>query len=108
MADQVLDADPPAHGLHRADRGHRRRGRLSPVPGRWHRLRIGDRFDGTMTGPVRPHCTCRTAHGSAMRIAIVGTGAMGAVYAALLKKCGHDVWAIDPWQEHLDAIASDG
>ena len=33
---------------------------------------------------------------------------MGAVYAALLKKCGHDVWAIDPWQEHLDAIASDG
>ena len=43
-----------------------------------------------------------------MKIAIVGTGAMGAVYAALLKKGGHEVWAIDPWQEHLDAIVNDG
>ena len=43
-----------------------------------------------------------------MKIAIVGTGAMGAVYAALLKKAGHDVWAIDLWREHLDAIDRDG
>ena len=43
-----------------------------------------------------------------MRIAIVGTGAMGAVYAALLRKTGHEVWAIDPWREHLDAIAEQG
>jgi 2-dehydropantoate 2-reductase len=43
-----------------------------------------------------------------MKIAIVGTGAMGAVYAALLKKAGHEIWAIDPWDEHLDAIAADG
>jgi len=43
-----------------------------------------------------------------MKIAIVGTGAMGAVYAALLKKTGHDLWAIDPWREHLDAIADQG
>jgi 2-dehydropantoate 2-reductase len=33
---------------------------------------------------------------------------MGAVYAALLGKGGHEVWAIDPWQEHLDAIADKG
>jgi 2-dehydropantoate 2-reductase len=46
--------------------------------------------------------------GSAMKIAIVGTGAMGAVYAALLRKSGHEVWAIDPWEEHLRAIATDG
>src|SRR5262245_7634140 len=46
--------------------------------------------------------------GTAMKIGIVGTGAMGAVYAALLKKSGHEVWAIDRWQEHLDAIAGDG
>ncbi len=43
-----------------------------------------------------------------MKIGIVGTGAMGAVYAALLGKAGHEVWAIDTWQEHLDAIANDG
>jgi 2-dehydropantoate 2-reductase len=43
-----------------------------------------------------------------MKIAIVGTGAMGAVYAALLTKSGHEVWAIDPWREHIDAIAGDG
>jgi 2-dehydropantoate 2-reductase len=43
-----------------------------------------------------------------MKVAIVGTGAMGAVYAALLKKSGHEVWAIDTWQEHLDAIDRGG
>jgi 2-dehydropantoate 2-reductase len=43
-----------------------------------------------------------------MRIAIVGTGAMGALYAALLRKAGHEVWAVDRWQEHLDAIDHQG
>jgi 2-dehydropantoate 2-reductase len=43
-----------------------------------------------------------------MKISIVGTGAMGAVYAALLSKAGHEVWAIDRWDEHLDAIDRDG
>lgn len=45
---------------------------------------------------------------NAMKIAIVGTGAMGSVYASLLGKAGHEVWAIDTWQEHLDAIAASG
>ena len=43
-----------------------------------------------------------------MKIGIVGTGAMGSVYAAVLGKAGHEVWAIDRWQAHLDAIARDG
>jgi 2-dehydropantoate 2-reductase len=43
-----------------------------------------------------------------MKIAIVGTGAMGSVYAGLLGRAGHDVWAIDTWQEHIDAIATSG
>ena len=43
-----------------------------------------------------------------MKIAIVGTGAMGSVYAALLGKAGNEVWAIDTWQDHLDAIAGQG
>jgi 2-dehydropantoate 2-reductase len=43
-----------------------------------------------------------------MKIGIVGTGAMGSVYAGLLGKAGHEVWAIDTWQEHIEAIATDG
>jgi 2-dehydropantoate 2-reductase len=43
-----------------------------------------------------------------VKIAIVGTGAMGSVYAALLGKAGHDVWAIDTWPEHINAIAAAG
>jgi len=43
-----------------------------------------------------------------MKIGIVGTGAMGSVYAALLGRAGHEVWAIDTWREHLDAIAGAG
>lgn len=43
-----------------------------------------------------------------MKIAIVGTGAMGSVYASLLGKAGHEVWAIDTWEEHIDTIAGCG
>ena len=43
-----------------------------------------------------------------MKIAIVGTGAMGSVYAGLLGKAGHEVWAIDTWQEHIETIATSG
>jgi 2-dehydropantoate 2-reductase len=44
-----------------------------------------------------------------MKIAILGVGAMGSVYAALLADQGkHDVWCIDVWKEHVDAIRSKG
>lgn len=44
-----------------------------------------------------------------MRIAIIGVGAMGSVYAGLLADNGkHDVWAIDTWKEHVEAIRSNG
>lgn len=43
-----------------------------------------------------------------MKIAIVGAGAMGSVYAGLMAEAGHEVWAVDPWREHVDAIARDG
>ena len=33
---------------------------------------------------------------------------MGSVYAGLLGRAGHEVWAIDRWQEHIDAIAGSG
>ena len=33
---------------------------------------------------------------------------MGSVYAGLLADAGHEVWAIDLWREHVDAIERDG
>lgn len=43
-----------------------------------------------------------------MKIAVVGVGAMGSVYAGLLADAGNEVWAIDAWDEHVDAINRDG
>jgi 2-dehydropantoate 2-reductase len=43
-----------------------------------------------------------------VKIAVVGTGAMGSVYAGLLGAAGNEVWAVDLWQEHVDAIRQHG
>ncbi|MEO8717435.1 MAG: 2-dehydropantoate 2-reductase [Burkholderiales bacterium] len=43
-----------------------------------------------------------------MKIAIVGCGAMGSVYAGLFASAGHEVWAIDRWAEHVAAINQHG
>jgi len=43
-----------------------------------------------------------------MKIAIVGTGAMGSVYAGLFASAGHEVWAIDAWREHVQAMREKG
>jgi 2-dehydropantoate 2-reductase len=43
-----------------------------------------------------------------MKIAIVGCGAMGSVYAGLFASAGHEVWAIDRWREHVDAMKRNG
>jgi len=43
-----------------------------------------------------------------VKIAIFGVGAMGSVYAGLLAEAGHEVWAVDIWREHVDAINQDG
>ena len=42
------------------------------------------------------------------KIAIIGTGAMGSIYAVMMAEAGHDVWAIDSWADHVDAINADG
>ena len=43
-----------------------------------------------------------------MRIAVIGVGTMGSVYAGLLADAGHDVCVIDVWQDHMDAIRNKG
>ena len=42
------------------------------------------------------------------KIAIVGTGAMGSIYAVMMAEAGHEVLAIDTWADHVDAINADG
>jgi len=43
-----------------------------------------------------------------MKIAVVGAGAMGSVYAGLLADAGNEVWAIDLWREHVEAMREKG
>jgi 2-dehydropantoate 2-reductase len=43
-----------------------------------------------------------------MKIAIVGCGAMGSVYAALFAAAGEKVLAVDPWAAHIEAITQNG
>lgn len=42
------------------------------------------------------------------RVAIVGCGAMGSVYAALMADGGHEVWAVDRWEDHVRAMRERG
>jgi len=43
-----------------------------------------------------------------VKIAIVGCGAMGSVYAGLFASAGHEVWAVDRWREHVEAMKKNG
>src|SRR5216117_4525938 len=44
----------------------------------------------------------------AMRIGIVGAGAIGSVVGGLLTNAGHDVTLIDQWPEHVEAMRKNG
>jgi 2-dehydropantoate 2-reductase len=43
-----------------------------------------------------------------MKIAIVGAGAMGSLFGALLAEGGHEVWLFDIWQDHINAVKQNG
>ncbi len=43
-----------------------------------------------------------------MKIAVIGTGAMGSIYAARFSRAGHEVVAIDIWQDHVNYINRNG
>jgi 2-dehydropantoate 2-reductase len=43
-----------------------------------------------------------------MNIVVMGAGAMGSLYGALMKEAGHDVVLVDVWQQHIDAINAAG
>jgi 2-dehydropantoate 2-reductase len=43
-----------------------------------------------------------------MKLGIIGSGAMGSVYGALLADAGNDVWMFDKWAEHVAAMRTRG
>ena len=43
-----------------------------------------------------------------MKIAIVGAGAMGSLFGALLAEAGNKVWLYDVWADHVQAVNRDG
>ena len=43
-----------------------------------------------------------------MKIAMIGSGAAGSVFAAYLKRGGADLYLVDRYKAHMDKIASDG
>lgn len=43
-----------------------------------------------------------------MKIAIIGAGAMGCIYAGLFAEAGHEVWAVDIREDHILAIQRNG
>jgi len=43
-----------------------------------------------------------------MKIALVGAGAMGSLFGAMLAEAGNDVWLYDVWLEHVQTINLNG
>jgi len=43
-----------------------------------------------------------------MKVAVVGAGAMGSLFGALLAEAGAAVWLVDVWEAHIEAINSQG
>jgi len=39
-----------------------------------------------------------------MKIAVIGAGAMGSLFGAMLAEAGNEVWLYDVWQEHVQAV----
>ena len=42
------------------------------------------------------------------KVAIVGCGAMGSVYAALMADAGHEVHAVTLWPDHAETMRTHG
>ena len=43
-----------------------------------------------------------------MKVAVVGAGAMGSLFGGLLAEAGAEVWLIDIWAAHVDAVNDAG
>lgn len=43
-----------------------------------------------------------------MKVCVIGAGAMGSVFGALLARAGHEVTLVDTWTEHIQAVNARG
>ena len=43
-----------------------------------------------------------------MKIAVIGAGAMGSLFGALMAEGGHEVWLCDVRQEHVNVVKKNG
>jgi 2-dehydropantoate 2-reductase len=43
-----------------------------------------------------------------LKVAVVGAGAMGCAYGGRLSEGGHEVWFVDVWEEHVEAMNEAG
>ena len=43
-----------------------------------------------------------------MKVGIIGSGSMGSLYGGVLAEDGHEVWFIDVFKEHVDAVKTNG
>ena len=43
-----------------------------------------------------------------MKVAVIGAGAIGSLFGGLLTEAGADVWLVDVWRDHVDAITTRG
>ena len=43
-----------------------------------------------------------------MKIAMIGSGTAGSVFASYLRLGGADLWLVDPNKAHMDKVAADG
>ena len=43
-----------------------------------------------------------------MKVAVIGAGAMGSLFGGLLAEAGAEVWLIDIWEAHVDAVNKEG
>ena len=43
-----------------------------------------------------------------MKIAVVGAGAMGSLFGAILAEAGNEVWLYDVWEEHVQSVNRNG
>jgi 2-dehydropantoate 2-reductase len=72
----------------------------------------GDPVPENVPGSVPEGAPARVIEGvqdGPVRVAVVGCGAIGSLYAAHLARVpGVEVWAVDPWAEHVAAMAANG